>query len=323
MQINYHNMILTDSLLLIYKQYLTDLEYPFIKQKSNIEIKQLFDQEHRIYLLIWILTKLIPSYNTKLDDAKKNNKFDYVLCNILYENGFCRATEKEMFIKDTLDNETQVLIFNRLFHMLSLIYENNSLKENMSEQEHAWKLMFMNTHKDDFKSKIMYEINLAPALGNYNPLSENERNEKLLYFKTEIEKYKTTLEMESSESLDQDRSQTDESSIITNEEIGNVTSKLVDLISQFKTDNFVRAPGDNTITTKVELENFVATSSKNVTKLLQQLEKKQELNTVMNSEEILEEDSTSLAEGDNSGRVLQNFAMAENILQEYKRISEN
>lgn len=207
--------------------------------------------------------------------------------------------------------------------MLSLIYENNSLKENMSEQEHAWKLMFMNTHKDDFKSKIMYEINLAPALGNYNPLSENERNEKLLYFKTEIEKYKTTLEMESSESLDQDRSQTDESSIITNEEIGNVTSKLVDLISQFKTDNFVRAPGDNTITTKVELENFVATSSKNVTKLLQQLEKKQELNTVMNSEEILEEDSTSLAEGDNSGRVLQNFAMAENILQEYKRISEN
>lgn len=106
-------MILTDSLLLIYKQYLTDLEYPFIKQKSNIEIKQLFDQEHRIYLLIWILTKLIPSYNTKLDDAKKNNKFDYVLCNILYENGFCRATEKEMLIKDTLDNETQVRNLNK------------------------------------------------------------------------------------------------------------------------------------------------------------------------------------------------------------------
>lgn len=101
-------MILTDSILFKYKQYLINLEYPFMKQKSDIEVKQLFDQEHRVYMLTWILTKLIPSYTSELDNAKKNNKLEFVLGNILYENGFCRAAEKEIFIKDKLDNETQV-----------------------------------------------------------------------------------------------------------------------------------------------------------------------------------------------------------------------
>lgn len=209
-----------------------------------------------------------------------------------------------------------------MFNMLSLSFENNSLKENMSEQDHAWKNIFMNTQKDDFKSKIMYEINLVPELGNYNPISETERNEKLLYFKTEIDKYKSILEMKSSENTDQE-TETDETSTttITDEAVENLTSKFIDIIGQFKTDNFVCSPGDST-TTKVELENFVATSSQNVTNLLQQLEKKQQLITIMNNEENLQHGSNSAVVGDNFGRVLQNFVTAENILQEYKRASE-
>lgn len=97
-----------EKVLTKYKKYLMDLEYPFIKEKADYELQNIFESKYREFLLSWIMTKFIPAYNNKLEESKKNNKLEQVLANIIYENGFCRAAEKEGFVKGNLDMNTQV-----------------------------------------------------------------------------------------------------------------------------------------------------------------------------------------------------------------------
>lgn len=90
-----------------YKDHLKKLDYPNIDRKSDNDIKYIFEKENRIFLLTWLLTKLVPHYNIRLEQAKRNNKLESTIANIMYDNGFCRLSEKDAIVTNGIDTDTE------------------------------------------------------------------------------------------------------------------------------------------------------------------------------------------------------------------------
>lgn len=91
-----------------FREYLTKFDYPGIQRLDEDEVANVFHPNNRIFLLTWIIKQIDESYAATIESRNAET----LLAEFIYENGFCRSPQKDLFVKGDpkLDFVEQVLL---------------------------------------------------------------------------------------------------------------------------------------------------------------------------------------------------------------------
>lgn len=171
--------------LKLYKEYLHICEYPYIEKLDDNEVLNIFSKENRLQFLSWVLIKLVPECESRLEEAKRNNKLESTIAKLLLYNGLCNKTEKDNFVTKTgMKLEQEIRIYNTIFFYLMSNYKNID-KENLTSEQLALLASFQQPNKAIFKNTIVCEVAQISSENLKKP-SDKERKDIYSRLLTEI-----------------------------------------------------------------------------------------------------------------------------------------
>ncbi|KAF5276831.1 hypothetical protein FQA39_LY06383 [Lamprigera yunnana] len=158
-----------------YKDQLKDLQYPNVNALNDEEIKDIFTPQNRHLFLLWLVSNLNCNVASETSDS--------AIADYIHETGFCKSSQKQLFVQGNCSLEEDIQIFDRILNYLYLAQEAKGTDYLESSSQSRLSI-------DDFLKK---DINILPHLPTSRIYSKEERGKRLSSYEKNVEHLKQLL----------------------------------------------------------------------------------------------------------------------------------
>lgn len=164
----------SDSDFVFLKNCLEEFDYPSVCTFNAQQFAEVFHSSNRIFLVTWILKKILPECEQIIETAENKEE---TLAQLVLSMGFCLPNKATDFLQSKLPLDEQLAIFRLIFqHLKDITKEIDTNIQPVSIDE-----IF------DLKNN---NLNLFPCYGEIKVMSDEEIQKQISKIKQEIEECK-------------------------------------------------------------------------------------------------------------------------------------